>query len=157
MKEGDIVVIDTAPDVSIHAKLNRPLVSGWVVELVCENGVQCMRATGHPAFHGYLFWTNTNKISYEHGSQNKGLLSCSELCALLRKSQNYIKHTVETRVNRKLKKVFIWRILSFSVASVISYLYLGEFKRSLELTVILTVVLTAIQYYYESFWEKDTI
>ena len=63
----------------------------------------------------------------------------------------------ETRVNRKLKKVFIWRILSFSVASVISYLYLGEFKRSLELTVILTVVLTAIQYYYESFWEKDTI
>ena len=48
-------------------------------------------------------------------------------------------------------------MLSFSVAGAISYLYLGEFKRSLELTLILTIVLTAIQYYYESFWEKDTI
>lgn len=64
---------------------------------------------------------------------------------------------VEINMNRKLKKVIIWRILSFSVASIISYLYLGEFRRSLELTVILTVVLTAIQYYYESFWEKETI
>jgi len=60
-------------------------------------------------------------------------------------------------MSRKLKKVILWRILSFSIASVISYLYLGEFKRSLELTVILTFVLTAVQYYYESFWEKDTI
>jgi len=59
-------------------------------------------------------------------------------------------------VSRKLKKVIIWRILSFSVASLISYIYLGEFKRSLELTVILTVILTTIQYYYESFWEKET-
>lgn len=75
----------------------------------------------------------------------------------LKKNLSYTKHTAETKVNRKLKKVVIWRILSFSVASVISYLYLGEFKKSLELTVILTVVLTAIQYYYESFWEKDTI
>jgi uncharacterized membrane protein len=64
---------------------------------------------------------------------------------------------VETDMNRKLKKVIVWRALSFSIASAISYLYLGEFKRSMELTVILTVVLTIIQYYYESFWEKDTI
>ena len=77
--------------------------------------------------------------------------------AFLKKKWNYIKHTAETNVNRKLKKVILWRILSFSVASIISYLYLGEFRRSLELTVILTVVLTAIQYYYESFWEKETI
>jgi uncharacterized membrane protein len=60
-------------------------------------------------------------------------------------------------MNRKLKKVIVWRALSFSIASAISYLYLGEFKRSMELSVILTVVLTIIQYYYESFWEKDTI
>jgi uncharacterized membrane protein len=77
--------------------------------------------------------------------------------ASLKKSTSYIKHMAEIKVSRKLKKVITWRILSFSVASMISYLYLGEFKRSLELTLILTVVLTAIQYYYESFWEKDTI
>ncbi len=77
--------------------------------------------------------------------------------AFLKKKQNCTRHTAVTKVNRKLKKVIIWRMLSFSVAGVISYLYLGEFKRSLELTLILTVVLTVIQYYYESFWEKDTI
>jgi len=60
-------------------------------------------------------------------------------------------------MSRRLRKVILWRVLSFSIASLVSYLYLGEFKRSLELTVILTVVLTAVQYYYESFWEKDTI
>ena len=77
--------------------------------------------------------------------------------ASLKKNQNYIKHTVETRVNRKLRKVILWRIISFTIAGIISYIYLGEFKRSLELTVILTVILTTVQYYYESFWEKDTI
>jgi len=77
--------------------------------------------------------------------------------AFLKKKQSYTRHTAEINMSRKLKKVIIWRMLSFSVAGVISYLYLGEFKRSLELTLILTVVLTAIQYYYESFWEKDTI
>ncbi len=77
--------------------------------------------------------------------------------AFLKKNPSYTKHMAEIKLRRKLKKVIIWRILSFSIASVISYLYLGEFKKSLELTVILTVVLTAIQYYYESFWEKETI
>ena len=77
--------------------------------------------------------------------------------AFLKRKQSCTRHTAEIDMSRKLKKVIIWRILSFSVASAISYLYLGEFKRSLELTLILTVVLTAIQYYYESFWEKETI
>lgn len=77
--------------------------------------------------------------------------------AFLKKRWSYIKHTAETKLNRKLRKVILWRIISFTIAGIISYVYLGEFKRSLELTVILTVVLTTIQYYYESFWEKDTI
>lgn len=89
MKEGDIVIIDTAPDVSIHVKLKHPLVSGWVVELVCENGVQNMRMSGHPAFTGYVFWTPTDKILYEHDSQDKGLLSCSKRCTLEEESELY--------------------------------------------------------------------
>lgn len=89
MKEGDIVVINTTPDISIHVKLNRPLVSGWVVELVCDKGVKYMRSYGHPAFSGYKFWTDTDKISYEHDSHNKGLPSCNENCVLEEESELY--------------------------------------------------------------------
>ena len=59
-------------------------------------------------------------------------------------------------MNDKLKKVMVWRALSFTVASIISYFYLGEFKKSLELTVILTIILTTIHYFYEGFWERKT-
>ena len=55
-------------------------------------------------------------------------------------------------MNDKLKKVMMWRALSFTVASIISYFYLGEFKKSLELTVILTIILTTIHYFYEQAW-----
>ena len=89
MKEGDIVVINAAPDILIHAKLNRPLVSGWVVELVCDNGVQYMRETGHPAFHGYLFWAHSTKIDYEYKLDDKESKSCDEKCVLEEESELY--------------------------------------------------------------------
>jgi len=57
-------------------------------------------------------------------------------------------------MNDKIKKVIMWRALSFTVASIISYLYLGEFKKSLELTVILTIILTTMHYFYEQAWEN---
>ena len=60
-------------------------------------------------------------------------------------------------MNEKLKKVIMWRVLSFTVASIISYLYLGEFKKSLELTVILTIILTTIHYFYEQAWENNKV
>ena len=82
MKEGDIVIIDTAPNVFMHAKLKRPLVSGWVVELICDNGVQYMRSCGYPAFSGYQYWTSADRISHEHDSNNKGLPPCDESCVL---------------------------------------------------------------------------
>tara|TARA_R110000824_G_scaffold82391_4_gene206539 strand:- start:436 stop:618 length:183 start_codon:yes stop_codon:yes gene_type:complete len=60
-------------------------------------------------------------------------------------------------MNNKLKKVVVWRLISFTVASIISYWYLGEFKKSFELTLILTVVMTTLHYFYEEFWERKTI
>jgi len=59
-------------------------------------------------------------------------------------------------MNDKIKKVVVWRIISFTVASIISYWYLGEFKKSLELTIILTFVMTTLHYFYEEFWERKT-
>ncbi len=57
-------------------------------------------------------------------------------------------------MNDKIKKVIIWRMLSFTIAGTISYLYLEEFRRSLELTIILTIVMTVVHYFYEVAWGK---
>ena len=53
----------------------------------------------------------------------------------------------------RLKKVLVWRMLSFSTAGTISYMYLGEFDRSLVLTSMLTAVMTAIHWLFETIWE----
>ena len=60
-------------------------------------------------------------------------------------------------MNNKVKKVVVWRIISTIVATIISYWYLGEIKKSIELTAILTVVMTTLHYFYEEFWERKTI
>jgi uncharacterized membrane protein len=54
----------------------------------------------------------------------------------------------------KVLKVMYWRVLSFIVAGLISWAYLGELRSSLELTIILTVVMTVVHYYFEIAWEK---
>jgi len=59
-------------------------------------------------------------------------------------------------MNDKVKKVVVWRIISTIVATVISYWYLGEIKKSIELTAILTVVMTTLHYFYEEFWDDKT-
>ena len=82
MKEGDIVVLDASDDVMIHARLKQPLVSGWVVEIICKAGVDYMKESGHPAHTGYTIWTSADKISHEHDSNNKGLPPCDESCVL---------------------------------------------------------------------------
>ena len=61
------------------------------------------------------------------------------------------------RMTNKLKKVLIWRALSFTVASIITYLYLGELRSSIELAIILTIVMTTIHYFYEGMWENQTL
>ena len=51
------------------------------------------------------------------------------------------------------KKVIAWRCTSFTVAGGISYLYLGEWQRSLTLTAILTVTMTLVHYVFEVLWQ----
>ena len=60
-------------------------------------------------------------------------------------------------MNDRIKKVVVWRIISTIVATIVSYWYLGEIKISIELTAILTVVMTILHYFYEEFWERKTI
>jgi len=56
----------------------------------------------------------------------------------------------------KIKKVVYWRIMSLIVAGAISYAYLKELKSSVELTIILTIVMTILHYFYEGIWENKS-
>lgn len=89
MKEGDIVVIDATLDVFIHAKLKRQLVSGWVVELVCDKGVEFMKSSGHPAFSGYVLWIHVDKIGYEFENYDKISESCDKGCIIDEEEELY--------------------------------------------------------------------
>jgi len=60
----------------------------------------------------------------------------------------------ETLGRLVLLKVITWRVLSFVICGLVSWWYLGELRRSLTLTVILTLLMTAIHYFFEKLWEK---
>lgn len=51
-----------------------------------------------------------------------------------------------------LLKVFIWRLISIPISVMATYFYTGEVRTSLNLTIILTIVLTACQFMYERVW-----
>lgn len=54
----------------------------------------------------------------------------------------------------RIRKVLAWRMLSIFVASSISVAYMGEWERPLILTGILTVVMTALHYVFETVWHN---
>jgi uncharacterized membrane protein len=57
-------------------------------------------------------------------------------------------------MNKHLKKVITWRVISFPTATTITYLYLGEFIKSVELTTMLLIVMTTVHFIFETLWEK---
>ena len=56
-------------------------------------------------------------------------------------------------MSEKLKKVISWRCVSIACSLLITWLYLGEINRSLELTMILMGSLTVIHYIFETIWD----
>lgn len=89
MKEGDIVVIDAAPNVVIHARLKHPLVSGWTAEIICKKGIEFMRNSGHPAYAGYTIWAHNDKIGYEYGYSREELAPCDDRCVFEEEMELY--------------------------------------------------------------------
>ena len=61
---------------------------------------------------------------------------------------------LKNRRLRRVKKVLCWRILSFTVGSAIGYLYLGEFRSSVELTAIMTFTMASLHYMFEAVWDR---
>jgi uncharacterized membrane protein len=67
------------------------------------------------------------------------------------------RHSINTMTMRRndISKVFTWRIISTTTAGIISYLYLGEFRKSVELTLILMVTMTSVHYFFEGWWRRN--
>jgi uncharacterized membrane protein len=54
----------------------------------------------------------------------------------------------------KFKKVLVWRVISTLFGWVISYAYLDNVTKSLELSVVIGVIMTVVHYVFEKWWEK---
>ena len=89
MKEGDIVVIDASDDALIHARLKQPLITGWVVEIICSKGVQYMKESGHPAHTGYTLWAHSDDIKYEYKYSDRKMTPCDNKCVFEEESELY--------------------------------------------------------------------
>ena len=57
-------------------------------------------------------------------------------------------------MNEHLKKVIVWRTISFPTSTAITYLYLGELTKSIILSAILVVAMTTIHFVFEYIWNK---
>lgn len=57
-------------------------------------------------------------------------------------------------VSNKAAKVLVWRAISMLVALFVTWLYIGEVKSSLELTIVLTVIMTVLHYIFEIAWDR---
>lgn len=51
-------------------------------------------------------------------------------------------------------KVLAWRAISIVVGLLITYAFIGEWVRSLEMTIVFTVVMTILHYVFEVYWRK---
>jgi len=61
-------------------------------------------------------------------------------------------YTVLDAVKQDLIKVFLWRLVSIPISMLTTYLFTGRADLSLKLTIILTIVLTTGQFFYEKLW-----
>lgn len=59
-------------------------------------------------------------------------------------------------MNNRIKKVILWRILSTIIALLITYFFLGQIHKTVEVVATLTITMTILHYHYERWWENYT-
>jgi len=57
-------------------------------------------------------------------------------------------------MNNLVWKIIAWRIISFSLTTLVTYVYVGNLLKSVDLAIILQVVLAATQFVFETLWEN---
>ena len=59
------------------------------------------------------------------------------------------------KINNTVKKVIVWRILSFTICAILAYPFFNSFVTSLWVTLYLNVVMTIVHYFFEKFWHRN--
>jgi len=57
-------------------------------------------------------------------------------------------------VQNRIKKVIIWRAISTIIALLLTYAFLGELTKSIEMVVVFTITMTTVHYFFEKWWEE---
>jgi uncharacterized membrane protein len=57
-------------------------------------------------------------------------------------------------ISQTAKKVIAWRLLSFTLATIICYPFIGSFIKSISLTIVINVIMTIVHYFFEKYWDK---
>jgi len=60
------------------------------------------------------------------------------------------------QTQKDILKVFLWRLISIPISMLTTYIFTGRADLSLSLTIVLTVVLTTGQFFYEKLWRYIT-
>ena len=60
------------------------------------------------------------------------------------------------QTQKDILKVFLWRLISIPISMLTTYLFTGRADLSLSLTIVLTIVLTTGQFFYEKLWRYIT-
>ena len=55
---------------------------------------------------------------------------------------------------RAIAKTVMWRVLATLITGIVAFIYTGEFKEASKITVTAALILTAVYYFHERFWQR---
>ena len=54
-----------------------------------------------------------------------------------------------------IKKVILWRIISFTLATIVTYIFIGQLRSSIYLSLTINGLVTIVHYFFEKWWERS--
>jgi len=56
-----------------------------------------------------------------------------------------------------INKVIVWRILSMCLLFIMTYVYIGEMRSSIELVITFNIIMTIVHYFFEGWWRNLSV
>ncbi len=59
------------------------------------------------------------------------------------------------RKDKIVTKVILWRIISFTLATIVTYIFIGQLRSSIYLSLVINALITIVHYFFEKWWENQ--
>ena len=59
------------------------------------------------------------------------------------------------RKDKIVTKVILWRIISFTLATIVTYIFIGQLRSSIYLSLVINALITIVHYIFEKWWENQ--